>query len=171
MTHSMFIGIEPPADLSAAIRAWQVQLHHDITAPHVTVKPPQGMSAEVAARCRAVCPQLPAFALRLHGVRTFDSRVIYLDAQGEGLHHLHWSLVEASGLPATSHERGGYTPHLTMVLSRRPMNVSWPEALASARAEFGSVDRTYTVEAAVLYVKDRPGQPYRVAERWPLLGG
>lgn len=170
---TFFVGVLPPPVLSARILAWQLALGHVITAPHVTLKAPGNLNAEQLLACREVCRRTPPFDLRLSGVQTFGQRVIYLAAGGEGLPALHGALVAAVGHPAGEFELDHYHPHLTLALSYRPIQLPWPDVLASAHREFADLGRaplTSQVQHAALFRKDAPGQPYREAERWALDG-
>ena len=146
---------------------------HAITAPHVTLKAPGGLNAEQILACREVCLHTPPFEVQLGGVQTFEGRVIYLAASGKGLSALHAALVAAVGDPAGEFELDHYHPHLTLALSYRPIQLPWPDVLASARSEFADLERAplaFQAQQAVLFRKDVPGQPYQVAERWALGG-
>ena len=170
---SFFVGVLPPPVVSARILAWQLALGHVITAPHVTLKAPGNLNAEQVLACREVCRRTPPFDLQLGGVQTFGQRVIYLAAGGEGLSALHAALVAAVGDPAGEFELDQYHPHLTLALSYRPLQLPWPDVLASAQTEFADLELAeldFQVQHAVLFRKDAPGQPYREAERWALGG-
>ena len=167
------MGALPPPGLNARILAWQLALGHVITAPHVTLKAPGTLNAEQLLACREVCRRTPSFDLLLRGVQTFGQRVIYLAVSGEGLPALHAALVAAVGDPAGEFELDGYHPHLTLALSYRPIQLPWPDVLASAHREFADLGRaplTSQMQHAALFRKDMPGQPYQEAERWALDG-
>ncbi len=169
----LFIGVRPPPELSDRVLRWQARLGHQVTPPHVTLKAPPGLCEAPLPACKTACESVPPFELELGGVETFGRRVISLSAAGPGLHRLHRALVEAVGLPPTAQELGGYHPHLTLALARRPLAGIWEDALASARAEFAELDARplhAQVREAALFRKERPGQPYRVATLWPLGG-
>lgn len=163
----------PPPELSARILAWQQALGHAITAPHVTLKAPGGLNAQQIPACREVCRRTPPFGMRLGGVQTFGGRVVHLAAIGEGLSALHAALVAAVGTPAGEFELDHYHPHLTLALSYRPIQLPWPDVLASAQTEFADLELAelvFQVQEAVLFRKDVPRQPYQEAERWALGG-
>lgn len=172
-----FVGLLPPPALADQIVTWQRRLEHDITVPHVTLKAPAHLSAEQLAACQRACRHRAPFEVTLGGVGTFDERVIYLTTRGEGLKPLHAALVAAIGEPVSRTELDGYHPHLTVALSRRPLNPgllgNWAGVLGDARREFARLEHEplrFTVSEAVLFSKERPGQPYSQPARWPLTG-
>jgi 2'-5' RNA ligase len=185
---TFFIGVPPAPELSARIFRWQHTLEHVITVPHITLKAPGQLSAAQVAACRSVCQRTPPFVVSLGGVQTFGERVIFLDVQttGAGLHALHSGLVKAvddlNDQPDSVDRTAGfelerYHPHLTLALSWRPIQFKhvqdWAGVLASARAAFADLEALplqVEMQEGVLFRKDRPGEPYQEAERWPLEG-
>jgi 2'-5' RNA ligase len=178
-----FVGIRPPALLAQQIRLWQQQLGHVITEPHVTLKAPGTWEDRQIEECRLACQRMPRFRVRVRGVQTFGERVISLRVSGPGLNALHGSLVAAVGEAPGTFELASYHPHLTLALSWRPMQTSpgassgldwplnWVSVLASAQTEFASLETApleFVVREAVLYRKQRPGEPYQEAACWEL---
>lgn len=168
-----FLGLVPPPAFAAEVLAWQAALGHRITAPHVTVKAPPGLSDDLAWRPRAeaVCAAFPPFPVTLAGVRTFGKGVIYLAVDAPAARDLHVALVDALGGPdpAAFEGRDAFVPHLTLVLARAPLAVPFGEALERARAAFA---RPVVFDATLvrLYRKPVPGGEYEPERDLPLGG-
>ncbi|ULH16261.1 2'-5' RNA ligase family protein [Deinococcus sp. KNUC1210] len=153
------------------VKQWQAALGHVITTPHITLKAPGQWTAAQLAACRSSAAACAPFTVELGGPATFDERVIFLKAGGDGLAAVHATLVSALGEVPGTFELGGYHPHLTLALSWRPLHGTWQNALASARAEFADLEAAplrFTASRVALFEKHRAGQPYQVAERWEL---
>jgi 2'-5' RNA ligase len=178
-----FVGVRPPALLAQQICLWQQRLGHVITEPHVTLKAPGRWEDGQIEECRLACQRMPRFQVRVGRVQTFGERVISLTVSGPGLNALHGSLVAAVGEAPGTFELSAYHPHLTLALSWRPMTgrpagssgldwpLNWVSVLASAQTEFAALqDAPLEFEAreAVLYRKQRPGEPYHEADCWAL---
>lgn len=166
-----FLGLTPPPDYSARVEVFRQSIRHRITAPHVTVKAPNGLTPDLVwlPAVREACASTQPFTVRVEGVRSFGRRVIYLAVHGEGVRDLHVSLLDAVA-PAqrSQHEgRGAFTPHVTVVLAWEELGVTFDEALERARAEL-TEGVTFTARAVDVYRKPRPGAAYEVELSLPL---
>ncbi|WP_027482857.1 2'-5' RNA ligase family protein [Deinococcus pimensis] len=165
-----FLGLVPPDGFTREVVAWQASLGHRITTPHVTVKAPDHLTPDRRwlPDVERACASHPPVEVTLTGVRTFGRRVVYLGVQGEGLRDLHLDLVGAVGAPLAPFEgRRAFTPHLTLVLSRAPLGVSFDEALARATETF-TTPVTFHATFVRLFRKPSPGGTYEVDRDLPL---
>ena len=164
MSPSFFIGLTPPPDFAARVLRWQAELHHAVTAPHVTVlAPAAGPPERWQSVAAAVAPRHSPITVRLGGPNFFGSRVIFLKVDAPGLRRVHTDLVAALGEEPGEFALENYHPHLTLALAWRPMNTAWETAVAAAQREFGELDGqplTFLARELVLFGKAEAGQPY-----------
>ncbi|WP_019586326.1 2'-5' RNA ligase family protein [Deinococcus apachensis] len=173
MTPSFLLGLLPPADFAARVEAFRERLGLRESAPHVTVKARSGLDADLAwaPLARAALAASSPVTLEVGGARAFrNGSAVYLAVHSPGAVALHVRLLDALE-PA---ERFGYegpnmTPHLTLALRRRGVNLQ--TVLEAAQAEFGGLDEkpsTFTCPEVWLMRKPGPGGLYRPEEAWPL---
>lgn len=136
-----FIAIEPPEALSLRLTHVMSQLGDEWPVPHVTVKNPVGLGADLAwlAPARDVVSRCEPLHVVLGPVQTFDTRVLYLAVSCPGLDELHQRLVEAcasgSGGIIVDDERP-YVAHLTLSRSHlddAPRVQRWLDDLEHAK--------------------------------------
>lgn len=137
---SFFLAVAPPTPLSARIEAFRTRWgnpHHNVE-PHITIKAPFSWSAEpevFLAPLQKACGALSPFeACSGAPARFSEASVLYLAVHSQAIHHLHTVVVSALGdmVPAGSHEREPYTPHLTLAVGRFGIS---PENLARMEQE------------------------------------
>ena len=165
-----FLGLAAPPEFAREVQAWQRSLSHVITAPHITLKAPGGLTDDLAwlPQVQQACARFSPLVVTLSGVRTFGKRVIYLGVRGERLPDLHRALLAAvSPARRLAHEGEGYTPHLTIVLTDAPLGVPFGEALELARRTF-TAPVSFTADSVRLYRKPIPGTPYQPERDFPL---
>ncbi|WP_161883376.1 2'-5' RNA ligase family protein [Deinococcus alpinitundrae] len=172
MSPTFFIGITPPPDFAAHVLAWQAELEHVVTAPHITLLAPaelplehwQSVAEQVAAR------HTPA-RVKLGGSDFFGSRVIFLRVDAPELRPIHADLVQTLGEAPGEFALENFHPHLTLALNWRSLNVGWAEAIRHAEATFAGLDAaplTFEARQLVLFGKDTAGQPYTERRRFDL---
>ncbi|WP_102128282.1 2'-5' RNA ligase family protein [Deinococcus planocerae] len=171
---SFLLGLLAPPDFSARVEEFRAGLKVRESAPHVTVKARSGLSPDRswADSARGAVAAHPRVTLSIEGARTFPNRsAVYLRVHSPDAVALHLRLLDALR-PA---HRFGYegphmTPHLTLVLRRRGVDVS--AALQEAQATFADLDKaplTFTAREVWLMRKPGPGGLYVPLEAWPLL--
>jgi len=174
MTSTFFLGITPPPELSARVLAWQAELEHVVTAPHVTLLAPaelplehwKSVAGQVAARHAPVL-------VKLGGPDFFGARVIFLRVDAPDLRAVHADLVHTLGETPGEFALENFHPHLTLALSWRSLNVGWAEAVRRAQATFAGLDAAplmFEARQLVLFGKDGAGQPYTERGRFDLGG-
>ncbi|GAA4013950.1 2'-5' RNA ligase family protein [Deinococcus rubellus] len=172
MTPTFFLGVTPPPDVAARVLAWQTELEHVTTAPHVTLLPP---TERPEARWQQVARQIAArhapVPVKLGHPDFFGSRVIFLRVDAPGLETIHADLVHTLGEAPGEFALENFHPHLTLALSWRSLNVGWAEAVRSAKATFHDLEAeplSFTASELVLFGKDETGQPYNERGRFGL---
>ena len=151
---------------------FQAQLGHVMTPPHITLLSPSVRPETIWVKlARAVAARHHPTVVQLGGVGTFGSRVIFLTPDAPGLRPIHDDLVRTQGQAPGQFDLDHYHPHLSVVLSWRPLSVGWTEALKLARQEFGELDTApvhFTASELVLFRKDAPGGIYTEYAHFPL---
>lgn len=136
-----FLAVAPPEPLHSRLEAFRSHWgspHHPVE-PHVTVKVPFAWEHDpepFLAATRTACRGTPVFQARLGGTDRFPAAgVLYLTVVSEGLISLHRSVVAALDgiipLDAHGHEADGYTPHLTLAVSRFGIDDAGLDAMES----------------------------------------
>lgn len=173
MTPAFLLGLLPPPDLAARVEAFRTRLGVCESTPHVTVKARSGLDTDLTWRlvAREVVAASPPVTLYLSGARAFQSRrAVYLAVHPPEAVALHLQLLDALRPPARfGYEGAPMTPHLTLVLRRRGVDLR--AVLPAARAEFADLDVRpfpFTVREVWLLRKPGPGGRYVPEEGWPL---
>jgi 2'-5' RNA ligase len=122
--YRIFVGAFLTGELATAVQAIRQQYDKktaEITAPHVTLagtywrtgKATPKNEAKLINKLETWLPKLNAFELQLGGIRTFGSRVVYLDVEmTEALAAVRRTLLNVMG--ADKHRR--FAPHLTLAM-------------------------------------------------------
>ena len=164
MAPTFFLAVTPPPDFAARVVEFQRRLDHVMTPPHITLLAPnERPEADWVELARAVASRHHPTVVQLGGVGTFGSRVIFLTPDAPGLRPIHDDLVRTQGQAPGQFDLDHYYPHLSIVLSWRPLNLGWTEALKSARQAFGELDAVplrFTASQLVLFGKSAPGGVY-----------
>lgn len=134
-----FIAIEPPEALSQRLTRVMSQLGDEWPVPHITVKNPIGLGADLRwlAPAREVISHCEPLRVALGPVRTFDTRVLYLAVSCPGLDALHQRLMDACGQGSEDalFDERPYVAHLTLTRSHlddAPRVQRWLEDLEHA---------------------------------------
>ena len=172
MSPSHLLALRPPPDIEARVVAFR-EAHgvRDAAAvPHITVKARSGLDdlrwLDLIPAVAAATPPVP---VELLSPRVFpNGSALSLPSRSPAAVRLHLALLDALR-PA---RRFGYegphlTPHLTLALGRRDVNLN--ALLDAARQAFPS-PLTFTATHLVWMRKPGPGGAYRPAERWTLGG-
>lgn len=173
MSPSHLLALRPPPDIEARVVAFR-EAHgvRDAAAvPHVTVKARSGLDddlrwLELVPAVAAATPPVPA---ELLAPRVFpNGSALYLPARSPGAVRLHLALLDALR-PA---RRFGYegphmTPHLTLALGRRDVNL---HALLDAAQQNFTHPLSFTATELVWMRKPGPGGAYRPVQSWTLGG-
>jgi 2'-5' RNA ligase len=116
LSRRFFIGVVPPDSYRARIMAFRQRWGAVRTDPHITVKAPGGLTADLAwlPRVEAACRLIPRFSVALGYPEMFGEDVVFLPAASSELRLLHRRLVEAVGAVPGPFELQGYHPHLTL---------------------------------------------------------
>ncbi len=173
MSPSHLLALRPPPDIEARIVAFR-EVHgvRDAAAvPHVTVKSRSGLDDDL--RWLDLIPAVAAatrpIPVELHTPRVFpNGSALYLPAHSPGAVRLHLALLDALR-PA---RRFGYegpqmTPHLTLALGRRDVNL---HALLDAARQAFPQPLTFTATDLVWMRKPGPGGAYQPVQSWTLGG-
>ncbi|WP_216321513.1 2'-5' RNA ligase family protein [Deinococcus aestuarii] len=171
---SFLVGLLAPPDLAARVEEFRAGLRMRESTPHVTVKARSGLSPDLswADSARGAVAAHPPVTLSIEGARVFANRgAVYLRVHSPDAVALHLRLLDALR-PAYrfGYEGPHMTPHLTLVLGRRGVDVS--TVLQEARATFADLDTTpltFTAREVWLMRKPGPGGLYVPLEAWPLL--
>ncbi|ABF46199.1 2'-5' phosphodiesterase of the 2H superfamily [Deinococcus geothermalis DSM 11300] len=173
MTPAFLLGLLPPPDLAARVEAFRTRLRVCESTPHVTVKARSGLDPGLAwlPVVREVVAASPPVTLYLSGARAFrGGRAVYLAVHSPEAVTLHLRLLEALRPPTRfSYEGAHMTPHLTLVLRRREVDLR--AVLPAAQAEFADLDvrlLPFTAREVWLLRKPGPGGRYVPEEGWPL---
>ena len=173
MSPSHLLALRLPPDIEARIVAFR-EAHgiRDAAAiPHVTVKARSGLDDDLRwlELLPAVAAATPPVPVELLAPRVFpNGSALYLPARSPGTVRLHLALLDALR-PA---RRFGYegphlTPHLTLALGRRDVNM---DALLDAAAQAFTHPLSFAATDLVWMRKPGPGGAYRPVERWTLGG-
>ena len=173
MTPAHLLAALPPPELAAQVEAFRARLGLRESPPHVTLKARSGLGTglERMDAARAVVEASPPFPLTVAGPQLFrNGSALYLAVRSPELVALHVRLLEALKPP----QRFGYegphmTPHLTLALSRRGVNLEG--VLQAAREEFAHLNAqplTFTVREVWRMRKAGPGALYQPEEAWAL---
>lgn len=172
-TPAFLLGLLPPPDLAARVEAFRARLGVRESAPHVTVKARSGLNPDLAwlPVVRKVVAASPPVTLHLGGARAFrGGGAVYIAIHSPEAVALHLRLLDALRAPTRfSYEGAHMTPHLTLVLRRRGVDLR--AVLSAARAEFADLDArplSFTARAVWLMRKPGPGGRYVPEEAWPL---
>ncbi|GAA5438701.1 2'-5' RNA ligase family protein [Deinococcus caeni] len=171
MSPSHLLALRPPPDIEARVVAFR-EAHgvRDAAAvPHVTVKARSGLDDDLRwlELVPAVAAATPPVPVELLAPRVFpNGSALYLPVRSPGAVRLHLALLDALR-PA---RRFGYegpplTPHLTLTLGRRDMNM---DALLDAARQAFPPPLTFTATELVWMRKPGPGGAYRPVQSWPL---
>ncbi|WP_293912651.1 2'-5' RNA ligase family protein [Deinococcus sp.] len=172
MAPTFFLAVTPPPDFAARVVEFQARLGHVMTPPHITLLAPNiRPEADWATLARAVAARHRPVQIKLGGVGSFGSRVIFLTPTAPGLRPIHDDLVRTQGGAPGQFDLANYHPHLSITLSWRPLAVSWTEALTQARQTFSELDAAplrFTAAELVLFKKVVPGGIYTEHARFAL---
>ena len=173
MSPSHLLALRPPPDSEARGVAFR-EAHgvRDAAAvPHITVKARSGLDDDL--RWLDLIPAVAAatrpIPVELLAPRVFpNGSALYLPARGPGAMRLHLALLDALR-PA---RRFGYegphmTPHLTLALGRRDVNM---DALLHAAGQTFPHPLSFTATELVWMRKPGPGGAYRPVQSWTLGG-
>lgn len=173
MSPSHLLALRPPPDIEARVVAFR-EAHgvRDAAAvPHVTVKARSGLDDDLSwlDLIPAVAAATRPIPVELHTPRVFpNGSALYLPARSPAAVRLHLALLDALR-PA---RRFGYegpqmTPHLTLALGRRDVNL---HALLDAARQAFPQPLTFTATDLVWMRKPGPGGAYQPVEGWTLGG-
>lgn len=177
MSPSFLLALLPPPELAARVGAFHDawRLHDAAAVPHITVKPRSGLTPDLewAERARGVVAGFPAVPVEIGGPRLFSNgTALYLHIRSPEAVRLHVALLRAVNPPMHfGYEGPGMTPHLSVALARRGLDLG--ALLAEAQREFGDLDAapvTFTAREVTLMRKPGPGGVYLPVGAWPLGG-
>jgi len=122
-----FFAVVPPEPTGSIIEAFRARWghpHHNVE-PHITVRPPFTWPEDperILSPVRAACAGLSPLQARLGAPGRFAGGVLFLSVDSPGLTLLHRAVLQALDplipVEANRHAGGGYTPHLTLAVTR-----------------------------------------------------
>lgn len=170
---SYLLGVLPPPEFAARVEAFRSALNLRESAAHVTVKARSGLDADLGWMpvAREVVAASPPVTLAVSGARMFrNGSAVYLAVSSPEAVALHVRLLDTLRPSSRFGYEGPHmTPHLTLALSRRGVDLS--AVLEAARAEFadlGAQPLTFTAREVWAMRKPGPGGLYVPQEAWAL---
>jgi 2'-5' RNA ligase len=170
VTATFYLAIEPPRDVAIKIARVMSQLGDRSPAPHVTLRAPAELTADVEwlGRVRDAAARSAAFWVTTGPLGTFDDRVLYLVVESDGLLALRNEVLRAfESLDERSDETSTdqpYVPHLTLCVARGRRRLPEYEDLAAPLLTLAP----FNVLGLSVLRRDDLSSPYRVWKRLPL---
>nr|WP_255639159.1 2'-5' RNA ligase family protein [Deinococcus betulae] len=172
------MALLPPTELAGRVKAFRAAqgIQDAAAVPHVTVKARSGLGdppSWLGLACAVAAETVPV-SLTFGGLRLFGGgRALYLTVQSPSALALHLALLAAlKPEQQFSSEGPGMTPHLTLALGRRGVDLN--SLFMAAQREFADLaatSLTWTASELVWLRKPGPGAVYLPVEAWPLGGG
>jgi 2'-5' RNA ligase len=165
-----YLAIEPPRDVATRIAGVMELLGDRSPIPHVTVRAPAELSAQVGwlPRVREAAARATAFAVTIGHLGTFGDRVLYLTIESAGLLSLRQDVLGAFG---SGHELTGeslddrpFVPHLTVCVARGRRSLPPYEDLVAPLRSLPPFD----VVGLTVFRRENLSSPYRAWKRLPL---
>lgn len=117
---NFFIGIVPPADISASIYAIQKQFGDNRLEQHITLRPPAALidKAKWIEVVESICEEIPPIIIDLIATGNFGKRVLFIEVKSDVLLKMEKKLVNAiepyEQISTKQNEKKEYHPHLTL---------------------------------------------------------